>query len=171
MTFIPEDGTGVTNANAYASVVDIDAIIVDRGGDTVWTAAATGVKEAAIVRATDYIEARFGSRFLGTKLTTTQSLGFPRQCLYDRNGQLVEGIPTPFKIALSEYVKRALDHDLWNEPLLNPKGRVVTEREKVGPIESDIRYAFNRDVSQIKPVPGADRLIQQYCAPSGSVMR
>ena len=171
MAFTVEDGTGITDANAYIAVADADSYFTDRGGVAAWTAALTAAKQAAIIRSTDYIEARFGQRFLGTKLTTTQGLSFPRDDLYDRDGEGIDGMPRPFLDAVCEYAVRALSADLWNEPDRDPKGRIVVERKKVGPIEKDIRYAFNRDVSQIKPVPGADRLILQYCSPSGMAIR
>ena len=170
MAFVVEDGTGLSNANAYLAVADADTYWEERG-DTVWAALTTAAKQAALIKATDYIEARFGQRFLGTKLLTTQSLGFPRDDLYDREGTQIEGIPTPFKNAVAEYAYRAASADLWNEPHRDPKGRIVVEREQVGPIIQDKRYAFNRDTSEIKPVPGADRLILQYCFPSGQVYR
>jgi len=173
MAFTVEDGTGVTNANAYVSIVDSEAYWADRG-DTVWAGLTDAVQQAAIIKATDYIDARFGPRFRGTKLVTTQGLMFPRADLYDEDGNEIEydnGLPVPFINAVCEYAYRARSADLWNEPELNRKGRLVVERSKVGPIEEDIRYVFNRDVSQIKPVPGADRLILKYCIPSGLVFR
>lgn len=168
MTFTVEDGTGVTDANAYIAVAGADTYFLERAVAS-WAAATTDAKQAAVIRATDYIEARFGQRFLGTKLTTTQGLSFPRDNLYDLEGTQIEGMPRGFLNAVCEYAVRALSADLWNEPFRDAKGRIVVERKKVGPIEKDIRYAFNRDVSQVKPVPGADRLILQYCNARGPV--
>ncbi len=166
MAFVAEDGTGLSNANAYVAVADADSYFTDRA-NTTWSAASNSAKEAALIKATDYVDARFGQRFRGVKLESDQSLYFPRDELYDNEGNEVEGIPTPFKNAVCEYAIRALSADLWNEPYRDPKGRIVVERKQVGPIEKDTRYAFNRDVSEIKPVPGADRLILQYCTQSG----
>jgi hypothetical protein len=170
MAFTPEDGTGLADANAYVAVADVDTYFSERGV-AAWAAATNDQKEAAIYRATDYIEARFGQRFMGIKLTTTQALAFPRDKLYDLEGTQIEGIPLPFKKAVFEYAYRALTGDLWNEPYRSPKGRIVVERTQVGPIEEDVRYAFNRDTSEIKPVPGADRFIMQYCYPTGIAVR
>lgn len=170
MAFTVEDGTGIVDANAYIAVAAADSYFTDRGTVAAWTAATTQQKQAAIIKATDYIEARFGQRFLGLKLTTTQGLSFPRDSLYDRDGELVEGMPRPFLNAVCEYAVRALGSDLWNEPSRDPVGRLVVHKKQVGPIVEDKRYAFNRDVSQLKPVPGADRLILQYCM-QGQVIR
>lgn len=170
MAFTPEDGTGLDGANAYISVEYADGYFSDRGV-TAWDNLETEAKQAAIYRATDYVEARFGRRFRGIKLTTTQALAFPRSALYDDEGTEVEGIPDRFKQAVAEYAYRASSADLWNEPYRDPKGRIVAEKSQVGPIMEDTRYAFNRDVSEIKPVPGADRFILAYCYSLGRAVR
>ena len=51
---IVEDGTMPTGANSYASVSDADAYHASRGL-TAWAAATTADKEAALVKATDYL--------------------------------------------------------------------------------------------------------------------
>lgn len=69
MTMITEDGSGVQGANSYTSVAYVDAYLADRNRSTQnsWGSSSTAVKEAAIIAATDYIEQRFGLRFLGLK--------------------------------------------------------------------------------------------------------
>lgn len=170
MAFTVEDGTGIDGANAYAAVADADTHFTDRG-ETTWTSASTAQKQQALIKATDYIEARFGRRFLGQREFTTQDLSFPRLYLYDREGDAVEGIPDKLKKACFEYALRALSASLWNEPEMNPKGKLVTERVKVGPIEEDTRYSFIADTPQIKPVPAADRLLQEYLFPAATAVR
>jgi hypothetical protein len=171
MAFTVEDGTGLAAANAYISVAEGDDYFTDRGGNAIWTASPTGVKQAGIIKATDYIETRFGHRFLGSLLITTQALSFPRQYLYDRYGNLIEGLPRQLKHACAEYAVRAISAALWNEPHADPKGRRVVERNKVGPIEEDIRYVFNEPISTIKPVPVADNLLKSFMLPANTVMR
>lgn len=69
MTMIIEDGTGVVEANAYTSEAEVDAYLTDRNRQTEnsWSTVATAVKEAAIIAATDFIERRWGQRFIGRK--------------------------------------------------------------------------------------------------------
>lgn len=64
-----EDGTGVAGANAYISATDATAYLVDRGrkDENSWDTAGTTAQNAAIISATDYIERRWGDRFLGRK--------------------------------------------------------------------------------------------------------
>ena len=53
---IPEDGTGLANANAYVSVEFADEYFSARGNQA-WAGLGSADKEAAILKATDYLEA------------------------------------------------------------------------------------------------------------------
>ena len=53
---IVEDGTGLANANAYVSVEFADEYFSARGNQT-WVGLGSADKEAAIIKATDYLEA------------------------------------------------------------------------------------------------------------------
>lgn len=173
MTFTVETGTGVTDANAYVAVAAANTYFAERGVAS-WEALDADVKQAAIIKATDYVDTRFGPRFLGTKLVTTQGLLFPRADLYDQEGNLItytSGLPKPFLKAVCEYALRAATGDLWNEPTLDKTGKIVGQRKKVGPIETETSFSFSGAVQQIKPVPSADRLLKQYCSQAGSPYR
>jgi len=171
MTLVVEDGTGISTANSYATAAEGDTYWSDRGGETVWDASSTAVKEAGLVKGTQYIETRFGHRILGSPEFTVQALEFPRLYLYDRYGVLIEGVPDKLKWATIEYGVRAISAALWNEPTMNSKGRVVVERSKVGPIEEDIRYVFNEPIAKIKPVPVADNLMRDFLLQGDTVIR
>lgn len=69
MTLIVEDGTGVSGANSYAPVTAVDAYLTDRNRqeENGWDDLTTPEKEANIVKATDFIEQRWGLRFLGAR--------------------------------------------------------------------------------------------------------
>lgn len=72
MTFIVESGSGTPGANAYAPVAFVTAYLTDRGRSTEngWAASTTQQKQESIVKATDYIEQRWGPRFGGYKANT-----------------------------------------------------------------------------------------------------
>lgn len=67
MTMLVEDGSGVIGANSYAPIAFVTSYLSDRARATDWSAASTADQEAALIAATDYVEARFGSRFKGLK--------------------------------------------------------------------------------------------------------
>ena len=56
LVLIKEDGTGLVNANTYASVADGDAYHEAHLYATAWTAATTPNKEAALAMATRLID-------------------------------------------------------------------------------------------------------------------
>lgn len=169
MAFTVEDGTGVAGANAYIEVAFADAYFTDRGV-TAWTGD-NATKQAAIIKATDYIETRWGDKFKGSPehLDPRQPLGFPRACLYDRAGQLVEGIPEKLKKATAEYALRALSGELMPDPTVDASGAmVIGNRQKVGPIETEVTYAASMGVKTLKPYPAADRLLSEYVHGAGA---
>lgn len=108
MPFIVEDGTGLADANAYASVAEVTAYATDRG------LAFTGsqsAQEAAIIRATSYLDARYGSRFNGERLRLRlQALVWPRSQATDTDGSLIDGLTVPreIKAATAEAAIREL---------------------------------------------------------------
>lgn len=64
--FTVEDGTGVKGANSYCTVQFMRDYFADRGVDL--TAILDATLQAALIAATDYIDTRWGSRLLGSRL-------------------------------------------------------------------------------------------------------
>lgn len=69
MTLILETGAGVQSANAYVTTAFVDNYLSNRNRSTEngWDTAATNVKEAAVISATQYIDNRFALRWKGEK--------------------------------------------------------------------------------------------------------
>jgi len=130
------DATGL-DANAYDTVANIDAYWSDRNNAT-WAAASTAEKEAAIIQATAYIDAKFRDRFVGTIQSTSQSLEWPRVSAWDRSGRALNGIPTAVKSATAELAAAALAEDLV--PTDDRADLIKRKTEKVGPIEETTEY-------------------------------
>ena len=124
---IPEDGTGLSNANAYVSVEFADEYFSARGNQT-WAGLGSSDKEAVIVKATDYLEAVYWEKWQGEKLKADQALAFPRKPF---------GMPTKFKSAVCELAIRANAGELMSDV------ERLTTKEKVGSIE--VEYAQNAD--------------------------
>lgn len=87
---IVETGAVVANANSYVSVADAAAFHTARGNAT-WTGT-DAVKEAAILRAMDYVE---GMPWKGQKTAYANPLQWPRLNVVDRNGQDVPADSVP----------------------------------------------------------------------------
>ena len=124
---IPEDGTGLANADAYVSVEFADEFFSARGNQT-WAGLGSADKEAAIIKATDYLEAVYWEKWQGEKLKADQALAFPRKPF---------GMPAKFKSAVCELAIRANAGELMSDI------ERLTTKEKVGSIE--VEYAQNAD--------------------------
>lgn len=95
MAIIVEDGTGLADAESFASVAEADAYCTLRGLAD-WAALTTGAKEAALVNATEYLSDAFD--WVGERLTDEQALAWPRTASY--SGQRAPaGVPNKVKAA------------------------------------------------------------------------
>lgn len=85
MAFIVEDGTGKKGATSYATVAYFRAYMADRGIDV--TTVLDPAIQAALIAATDYIDTRWGPRFLGSRFWTA----LRSRSLFTLTGQPAEG--------------------------------------------------------------------------------
>lgn len=90
---IVENGTTVSGANSYITVSGIGVYATDYGYSD-WSASSITdtMREQAVFKSMRYLE---GLNWNGTKATQAQSLEFPREDLYDRNGYLVANNTVP----------------------------------------------------------------------------
>lgn len=166
MAFVPEDGTGLANANSFISVETADAYFDDRSV-TKWADLDQTPKETALIQATDYIMLRWPSeKFKGWQATEGQSLPFPR--IYVGNSALQ--MPVSLQKATAEYALLALDGPLAPNFEYDETGRLVTKkREEVGPIVEEVGYpsstSTNPPTYRTYPVP--DGLIRPLLNGSG----
>lgn len=80
MALIVEVGAGAIDAESYLSVSDANAYHTKNGNST-WTGS-DAVKEAALRRATRYLDGRYRSRFLGYRtFAFAQALEWPREAV------------------------------------------------------------------------------------------
>lgn len=119
MALIVEDGVGRADADSYLSVASADAYCAAMGHVT-WAGHDMAGKEAALRRATQYLDARY--RFRGERLTQTQALQWPRRGFNWPQRRLLD--------ACAELAVRAASQGSLYE---DPQARAVT-RETVGPI-------------------------------------
>ncbi len=171
MALVVEDGTGLANAESYLSVSAADTYHLNRG-HTAWASKTTTEKEVALRKATEYIDARYQSRFKGIVEfpDTPQALQFPRLyiCGYT-------GIPVTLERATAEYALRALAAELAPDPVVDPSGlAIVGTRKKVGPIETETNFASEGpgSVKQIlRAYPAADMLLVPLLNPKSGTIR
>lgn len=159
-SFTIEDGSGIAAANAYAPVIFADDYH-DSCGNSVWQTYDLPTKQTAIVRATFYIDKRFGRKFRGYKENIQQPLQWPRLGAFDDSGFMFgdDGkLPQQLMKACAEYALRAAIYmTLAPDPLLptatqdmsdaaGPRdtevisGTVTRKLQRVGPLEEETSY-------------------------------
>lgn len=156
MAFTVEDGTGVADANAYITVAYFRAWHVDRGLSAASANSGSftdALIQAGIIKATDYVDKRFGPIFKGYKEDRDNSLEWPRNSVVI-HGYTVDSdtIPVNLKRAVAEYALLAmylnellpLPANTFNtvdpttgETTVSEQGMLTRHREKVGPIEEE----------------------------------
>ena len=148
MPLVVEDGTGLVGADAYISVANADTYFLASANAT-WAVATIPAKEVAIIKATRYMEKRFGTKWKGLIASSEQALGWPRRYVYDERGtELVDQVPVQIARACAEYAVQALINPLIPEtvyPIADgapvPFGRINRKVEKVGPIYEETYYS------------------------------
>lgn len=175
MAFVVEDGTGKSDATAYVTTAYVDGHHKDRGR-TQWKTASADEKESAVIRATDYIDQRFGQQFKGDKTSGDQALEWPRVNAFDKDGHTLADIPVLLQKACAEYALIALRQgELAPQPPLpvpslalngtegstEAVGEIV--KEKIGPIETEYRVrSQTQGRTSTKSSVVSDNLIPEY---------
>lgn len=151
---VQNDDGNVESANAYIDAAFFTSYHGDRG--RTFTAEAVSI-EAAIVRATDYLDQRFN--YIGHRGQNDQTTEWPRSGAKDRDRSLVSGVPLAVKNATAEYARLALEQELNPNPERDPSGAAVLGKsETVGPISESVRFA-KAGGFELPKYPVADRML------------
>lgn len=160
MSLIVEDGTGLNTAESFASVTFANTYHTNRG-NSLW-AGADAVKEAAMRKATDYIQAKYHDRWDGYRMTDTQALDWPRD--YVMRSDALAGsiywpnnaVPNDVAVATCILALKSLSEDLM------PDVERSTVREKVDVIEVE----YDKNAMMEKKFAEVDRLLAKFFAES-----
>lgn len=132
-TLVVEDGSGMQDADTYASVATADAYHASRG-NSAWALLTTAMKDVKLRMATDYLQAKYSGGWKGYRVTALQALDWPRYGVtVDRVTLVSDQLPVQLVRACCELALKAIDG-----PLTADEGAQV-KAEKVGQIE--VTYA------------------------------
>lgn len=158
MALFVENGTGLSNANAFVSVANADARH-SLLGNTAWTGA-DSVKEAAIARATAYMEQAYRTRWMGERVSSAQALSWPRYSVVV-DGYSVDSdiVPAEVANACADLALKALSDDL------NADISRAVVRKKIGPLETE----YDRASPQSKRYRSVDMALAPYLRGSSAM--
>lgn len=163
-TIVTEDGTQVPGANSYVTRAEADAYFTKRD-DTVWLQSNFWERDAALVKAADYLEQKYRLRWRGSRVSGTQPLNWPRRGVpvedfFDPffrevnvpvafvNTQYIaeNAVPTEVKVAQFILARATMDTSGASNVDLQADVDRPIKRAKVGPLE--VEYAGVDDLPQ-----------------------
>lgn len=172
MAFTIEDGSGVPGANAYISDTYFTTFHTDRGVDAGFPVAEINQH---IIRASDYVDKRFGRRFRGFRRTSAQGLEWPRLDAFTDDDYTFSGVPDQMEKAIAEYTLISLNLDRNLAPMPTPDfahqdpetgdvtnesaGMITQKSEEVGPVKESTAYADGNSTG--KPMTGTGNTTQK----------
>lgn len=169
MALILEDGTGLSTAEAYASVAEADTYWGLHDSPVAWTGATTTAKESALRTATEWIDDKYGTRFQGSRIQQrTQRLAFPRYGVeVDQVVMDPSPLPRRLKEATIELAKRHIDQIAAGSSLADDvtDGTLSSSSVTLGPISESKTYLGGKP--SLKKFTLVERLLWPLLEPPG----
>lgn len=131
-------------------------------------------KEAAIRRATQYLDGKFGLRYKGCKVKETQRLEWPRYDVRDNSDNWIRSdtIPEELQRACAELAITTLDS---GQPELAPnvteQAPVLMKRVKAGPVSKTTQFGAGGSEPGQRDFQRAKHLLRNLIWPSGMIRR
>jgi len=170
VALIVEDGSGKADAESYADLAFANAYVAAQGGDATWEAAGDPAREAALRKATQYVDDVFGAQWKGFRRSAGQALRWPRQGVYDRDGYLLasDALPARLKHATAAV---ALEVVLGKVPFASAAttGTLASKDLQVGSLR--IAKSYQGGQSTQPSIPKAEALLQDLLKPTGMPVR
>jgi len=159
MTIIVETGAIVSGANSYVSLADADSyhsLRLNAG----WTGT-DAVKEAALVRAAQYIDVRYS--FDGVPMNSEQPMAWPRYIWLDTDNRYVpsDSIPQCVKDAQCEVALLAISGELL--PAQDRGGRIASQSV------SGVAVSYFADAPSGRTFPLIDAILRRVTTSNGGL--
>lgn len=166
VTIIKEDGTGIANANSYATLAEAETYLEQTGRKSTgaWNTAGTDAKSAALISGTDYMDQRNRKRYKGTRFSSAQRLEWPREGVSDELDLLLDAtaIPEAIGLAAIEYAFEGVGSSLTPTPVYDDTGREIKSKfEKVDVLEERTVYQDGKPRA-FRKYPAADLVLRRW---------
>jgi len=165
VTFVVEDGTGLSNATTYISDSDADQLVEDFG--LAWASGASADdKKQNLNAATRYIDARYHVAWQSYRSTEAQALDWPRYGVVDTDGWEIADnvIPAKLKQAVVEVAVYRNNNGNAFPDLDNP-GALKREKIKIDVLEFEEEYLGGNSGSEV--AEKVDALMSDYLSSGG----
>ncbi len=134
---VHEDGTAKADAESFCSVSFADLYHEARGLVS-WLDMDESAKEAALRKASDYIESNYSTRWKGFRATQDQALSWPRtDVMIDGYSLGISFMPKSLQRACAELASRAvtaeLDPDVGRTVISEKVGEIAVSYDPYGP--------------------------------------
>lgn len=159
MSLVVEDGSGLSTAESYISVANAGTRRTNLGDNTAWDPLTTAQKEQALRKGAQYLEQRYGLRWKGIRLLSTQALSWPRY------GAIVHGWDVDSDVVPAAVANANADLALKSltETLNVDLERGIVE-ERVGPLMT----RYDEYAPQAKRYPAIDGMLAPYLTGGGA---
>lgn len=167
MALIPEDGSGLSNANSYQALQSVKDYWNQGGSFGIIDISANYTDaqiESAMITATRYMERNYS--FKGSIVTTSspyQALAWPRQTVVDDEGREIADniVPGQVKEAHSEYTYIQLNNSTNGGVQPSPAREGVIKRKmtKLDALEKETEYESGTQAYTLQRYPYADNLM------------
>lgn len=165
MSLVVEDGSGKTTAESYISVADATTYHANHGNPSAWSSATEAEQEEALRIATQYLDAVYGLRWLGTRSSLTQRLDWPRYNVTNSDGDYLDDTELPRQLAEATAVLglKHLTETNGVLPDVSNNGTVKRKKVAVGPITEETEYMGG--LNPLKRYTLAEMLISRLLQP------
>lgn len=166
MAIVTEDGTGLSNAQAYCDYAYFQAYVTERG--ITHSHSQAQIEAALVIAAKDWIDGQH--TFIGEKLVSTQALQFPR--LFSDTTTYPDAFPADIKLANAKAAWLQLQGLLLvDQSALSLSGAVTSESKAVGPLSKSVTYESGTSQMYARVLPkDLTNLLKPYLL-SGGQMR
>lgn len=150
----------------YGTLTEHNDYWASHGDPATWTGASDDAKTAALVTATEYLDARYARLWKGYRATETQVLDWPRTGVYDRSFYSVSSttVPQAIKDCISILAVKVLGGtDLMPDVAAGDVSSfaITGKEEQVGPIRESTTYAEgSASVSHLPRITKVEHLLR-----------
>jgi hypothetical protein len=141
MALIVEDGTGKSDAESYVSVADVITWITKYYPANDFLTKTTAEQEAYCLQSTQYLDQKYGGRWLGDKNSKEQALDWPRKNVMV-DGFAVEDNEIPNALLIGTY-QTIIPFVAGDDPFasIETPGSIIEESASIGPISETTKYS------------------------------